>query len=78
MNNSNSLVKKVCIGLGALVVILLLAIAFLLGKQSAARKSDGAGRNTSDPAVVTDALEAAGTGTATVLSGNEILNITVE
>ena len=32
----------------------------------------------SDPAVVTDALEAAGTGTATVLSGNEILNITVE
>ena len=54
MNNSNSLVKKVCIGLGALVVILLLAIAFLLGKQSAAGKSDGAGRNTSDPAVVTE------------------------
>ena len=46
MEKSNQLIKKVCIGLGALVLVLLLAIAFLLGKQSAAKKTDGAGRNT--------------------------------
>ncbi len=46
MGKSNQLIKKICVGLGALVVVLLLAIAFLLGKQSAAKKTDGAGRST--------------------------------
>ena len=45
--------KNICIALGAVVVILLLAIAFLLGKQSANR-NEGAGRNTSEAAVVTN------------------------
>ena len=54
MNGSNSIMKKVCIGLGAVVVVLLLAIAFLLGKQSAAKKSDGAGRNTADVVVTSE------------------------
>ena len=47
MGKSNQLMKKVCIGLGALVLILLLAIAFLLGKQSGANKNEGAGRSSS-------------------------------
>ena len=54
MNESDNTMKKVCIVLGAVVVILLLAISFLLGKQSAAKKTDGAGRGTSE-AVVTNA-----------------------
>lgn len=54
MEKSNQTIKKVCAGLGALVVILLLAIAFLLGKQSAG-KNEGAGRNTAGNTGVTAA-----------------------
>ena len=50
MQTSNTL-KRLCILLGAVVLVLLLAIVFLLGKQSGAKNSGGAGRGDSSPAV---------------------------
>ena len=50
--------KKVCIGLGILAAVLLLAIAFLLGRQFAGGKNSGAGRNTSDVADATGGFAA--------------------
>ncbi len=44
MEQSNNTMKKICIGLGVLVAALLLAIAFLLGRQSSAKNTGGAGR----------------------------------
>lgn len=47
MKKSDNTIKYVCIGLGVVVAILLLAIAFLLGRQSKTNKPDGAGRSSS-------------------------------
>ena len=63
MSGSKNTAKYICIGLGAVVVVLLIVVAFLLGKNSGAGKNDGAGRNsdvvtavgeTVNPAALTD------------------------
>ena len=53
---SNHLLKYVCAGLGALVLVLLLLVAFLLGKQSGTGKNEGAGRDSSGSAAATDVI----------------------
>ena len=47
MSSSRNLLKYICLGLAAVVVILLLVVAFLLGKQSGAGKNEGVGRTPS-------------------------------
>ena len=54
MQTSNTL-KRLCILLGAVVLALVLAIVFLLGKQCGAKNSGGAGRSDSSPAVTQEA-----------------------
>lgn len=51
MQTSGNTLKRLCILLGAVVAVLVLAIVFLLGRQSGAKNSGGAGRSDSSPAV---------------------------
>ena len=55
MQTSGNTLKRLCILLGAVVAVLLLAIVFLLGRQSGAKNNGGAGRSDSSPAVTQDA-----------------------
>ena len=54
MSSSKNLLKYVCVGLGAVVLVLLLVVAFLLGRQSGTGKNSGAGRTSADTVAVTD------------------------
>ena len=59
MEGSRHTLKYICIGLGAVVVVLLIVVAFLLGKNSGAGSNSGAGRDSSDGAAVTKAVDTA-------------------
>lgn len=48
MSGSKNTMRNICIALGAVVAVLVIVIAFLLGKQAGANKNDGAGRTSSD------------------------------
>ena len=48
MSGSKNTMRNICIALGAVVAVLVIVIAFLLGKQAGANKNDGAGRASSD------------------------------
>ena len=62
MSSSKGLLKIVCVLLGAVVVALLLVVAFLLGKQNGGSGGEGAGRDSSVTAAVTEAAAQAPAG----------------